>query len=190
MIFYFGDETPVLTSMAGFEYLAAADGVFLLAENSFFRVLKKYASKTPQMLPGLGELKDKEYMALEKKMPLDMFYELVDSLQESPLKEKMAAVAYDKTSETFSIVVPKQVSNSVSISYSWKDVEVKGRIILEVHSHPEMPAFFSDTDNADNQGFKIYGVFSLLDGYMKDLVFRLGVYGRFLNIEFTDIFEV
>ena len=68
MIFYFGDETPVLTSMVGFEYLAAADSVFLLAENSFFRVLKKYASKTPQMLPGLGELKDKEYMALEKKM--------------------------------------------------------------------------------------------------------------------------
>ena len=40
------------------------------------------------------------------------------------------------------------------------DMEAYGRVLMEVHTHPlpDMPAFFSCTDDEEERGFRLYGV--------------------------------
>ena len=45
-----------------------------------------------------------------------------------------------------------------------------------------MDAFFSDIDDRDEQGFKLYGVYSVINGKCSDYIIRLSVYGYYLNI--------
>jgi hypothetical protein len=50
------------------------------------------------------------------------------------------------------------------------------RVIIEIHSHHSMPARFSRTDDADETGFRIYGVIGNLPE-RPEIRMRVGVYG-------------
>jgi PRTRC genetic system protein A len=63
------------------------------------------------------------------------------------------------------------------------------RALIEVHSHHEMDAFFSGTDDADEQGFRIYGVIGNIFTEPK-LRVRVGVYGNFWELPAETIFEM
>ena len=54
-------------------------------------------------------------------------------------------------------------------------------VILELHSHGNMNAFWSARDNADEKGFRFYGVMGNLD-LKPQIRLRLGVYGYYYNI--------
>jgi PRTRC genetic system protein A len=63
-------------------------------------------------------------------------------------------------------------------------------IILELHSHHTMPAFFSETDDRDERGGRLYGVMGRLDTAQPQLVLRQGLYGHWLhNIPALTLFE-
>jgi PRTRC genetic system protein A len=50
------------------------------------------------------------------------------------------------------------------------------KAIVEVHSHHSMPARFSETDDKDETGFRLYGVVGRLDSE-PEIRMRVGVYG-------------
>jgi PRTRC genetic system protein A len=57
--------------------------------------------------------------------------------------------------------------------------------LLELHSHHQMAAFFSATDTADEQGFRLYGVVGRLDSdsqHTPEIRMRMGIYGQFWDI--------
>jgi hypothetical protein len=54
--------------------------------------------------------------------------------------------------------------------------ENTSNVILDLHSHGNMGAFWSGTDNADEQGFRVYSVIGRLDE-RPEIRLRLGVYG-------------
>ncbi len=51
-------------------------------------------------------------------------------------------------------------------------------VVLELHSHNTMPAFFSKTDDADEQGGRFYAVIGHLEQANPEIVLRLGLYGH------------
>lgn len=55
------------------------------------------------------------------------------------------------------------------------------RAIVEIHSHHRMAAKFSQVDDADEQGFRIYGVVGRLDK-QPEIRIRIGVYGYFWEV--------
>ncbi len=59
--------------------------------------------------------------------------------------------------------------------------------LIEVHSHHGMPAFWSGTDDADEQGFRLYAV--LGDIFRRPtLRVRVGIYGQFYELPAGTIF--
>ena len=61
--------------------------------------------------------------------------------------------------------------------------------LLQIHSHGAYPAYFSATDDADEQGFGLYGVVGRLGSERPEVALRVGVYGYFLPVPLEAVFE-
>ena len=62
-------------------------------------------------------------------------------------------------------------------------------VVAEFHSHGSSRAFFSATDDADELGFRIYGVAGRLDRDRPELSLRVGVYGHFAPVDWPQVFD-
>ena len=61
-------------------------------------------------------------------------------------------------------------------------------MVAEFHSHGSSRAFFSATDDRDEQGFRIYGVVGRLNDPRPELRLRMGVYGHFAPVDWPHVF--
>lgn len=80
---------------------------------------------------------------------------------------------------------PRQQGNAVGVTFTKLP-----NTVVELHSHSGMGAFFSHTDDLDEQGFAIYGVVGELDRLIPDVILRVGVYGYFYPLQWKDIFAL
>lgn len=80
---------------------------------------------------------------------------------------------------------PRQEASAGRVTYQGGDART---IVLDLHSHHEMTAFFSSTDNRDEQGCRFYAVIGRI--YSRPQIrLRLGVYGDFLDLPALALFE-
>jgi len=77
---------------------------------------------------------------------------------------------------------PTSVATSVTTA-----VADAATIICDLHSHGNMRAFFSQTDNADEQGARLYAVIGRLDSE-PEMRLRVGVYGYWHPLPLTAVF--
>lgn len=177
-------KIPEITSPLGFQYLWAENGIYIHAKNDFFEAIKQCCSTSE----GPGQ-KLEEKLFCKSRVSLGIFEWICREFEASRDKEKMIMITYDTETKEFNTYVPEQSASAVSVEYTVPELKEGEIVILECHSHPNMNAFFSETDDKDNQGFKVYGVFAVNSGKVDDFMLRLGVYGRFFEIGFQDIFE-
>ena len=102
-------------------------------------------------------------------------------VQETPGTERFFAVRWDGTS--YRVVVPEQAGTPASLTY-----QPPAGTVAEFHSHGRGRAFFSATDDRDEQGFRIYGVVGRLDTSRPELSLRMGVYGHFGPLRWGQVF--
>ena len=81
-------------------------------------------------------------------------------------------------------MVPSQLGTATSLAY-----QPPAGVVAEFHSHGSSRAFFSATDDRDEQGFRIYGVAGRLDTPLPELSLRVGVYGHFAPVEWSQVFD-
>lgn len=80
----------------------------------------------------------------------------------------MICVYWDKEQEMYILDFPKQIVTKIRIekelnpAYGGRN-SLRYLKILEIHSHNTMGAYFSTTDDADEQQFGLYGVVGRLD---------------------------
>ena len=82
------------------------------------------------------------------------------------------------------LVVPEQEGTATSLEYT-----PPPGVVAEFHSHGSSRAFFSHTDDKDEQGFRIYGVVGRLDTDLPELRLRVGVYGHFAPVDWSQVFD-
>ena len=102
--------------------------------------------------------------------------------QETPGTERFFAVRWDGT--TYRLVVPEQVGTASSLTY-----RPPAGVVAEFHSHGRGRAFFSATDDRDEQGLRIYGVVGRLDTLRPELSLRVRVYGHFAPARWGQVFD-
>lgn len=84
------------------------------------------------------------------------------------------------------VSVPRQWASAGRVVYRGG---MQANIVLEMHSHHEMAAYFSDMDDRDEQGCRLYGVLGRI--YSRpELRLRLGIYGDFMEVEPGEWFEL
>jgi PRTRC genetic system protein A len=87
--------------------------------------------------------------------------------------------------QPFRLAVPTQDASAVRVSYQMPRA---GQLLIDIHSHHRMRAYFSDTDDRDDQGLSI----SAVVGHIFDrpqIAIRANVYGHRQPIPALAIFD-
>lgn len=65
--------------------------------------------------------------------------------------------------QAWQLTMPEQLQSPVTVRpvVGSLDHEAYANTLMEIHSHPRMPAFYSSVDNRDERGFRLYGVLGL-----------------------------
>jgi PRTRC genetic system protein A len=161
-----------------YDYILAGNGVFIRAENHLIKATVAVSEATIRglrLLQGSVELR-------HGKIPQYIYDLALSALMANPYREQLVAVVWDGA---YRLKLPTQENGDCWIKY-----QTLPDTVLEFHSHCLMGAFFSHTDNLDEQGLCIYAVAGKLDRLIPDVNIRVGVYGYFAPLKFSEVFDV
>ena len=161
----------------GFDYVLGSGGVYVQSQSAHLvaRVLV-----APGAVRGLAPVAEK--LALTHgPIPAYLLECGLRWFREAPRTERFFAVRWD--GDAYRVVVPEQNGTASSLTY-----QPPAGAIAEFHSHGRGRAFFSATDDRDEQGFRIYGVAGRLDTLRSELSLRVGVYGHFAPVCWSQVF--
>ena len=179
---------PINAAM--YEYVTASNGVFVRGQRTGLSVMLPVMSGPPTPLRGL--------VPVEPFVQLDhprVQAELVDEMLEAALGAKdddlkpveaLFHLSWDAGGSRLhvppqerSIMCVKPVGHAPSYETA----------VVEVHSHHGMAARFSSTDDADEVGFRIFGVLGEIFT-RPTLRVRVGLYGHYWEIPATWVFQL
>ena len=162
----------------GFDYVLGAGGLYVQSESAHLtaRILV-----VPATVRGLAPVSEKLTLA-HGPIPAHVFDLGLGWLLAAPNTERFFAVQWD--GDAYRLVVPPQKGTGSSLSY-----QPPQGVIAEFHSHGSHRAFFSVTDDRDEQGFRVYGVVGSLDTPEPELTLRLGIYGHFAPLHWSEVFD-
>ena len=162
----------------GYDYVLGAGGLYVQSESAHLTARVLVA---PCTVRGLAPVTGKVELT-HGPIPAGLFEVGLGWFQDDPFTERFFAVRWDGRS--YRLVVPEQEGTTTSLSY----VPPAG-VVAEFHSHGTSRAFFSKTDDGDEQGFRVYGVVGRLDADRPELSLRVGVYGHFAPVEWPQVFD-
>ena len=162
----------------GYDYVLGAGGLYVQSESAHLTARGMVASAEVR---GLAPVTEKVELA-HGRIPARLFEIGLRWFLDDPDTERFFAVRWDGRS--YRMVVPPQLGTATSLAYT-----PPAGVIAEFHSHGTSRAFFSKTDDKDEQGFRIYGVAGRLDTDRPELSLRVGVYGHFAPVEWPQVFD-
>lgn len=160
-----------------YDYVMAGNGLFLKAKNAHLAATVCIAE---QMVRGLAPL-ETTVQLIHGKIPLRFLNLALSMFCIKPDIEQYLAITWQGSS--YSLNVPSQKQSAASVTY-----DVIPDTVLGMHSHGVMDAFFSGTDDQDEQGFSLYAVVGDLRGLCPTAELRLGVYGYFMHLDNSEVF--
>ena len=103
--------------------------------------------------------------------------------------ESALQLFWDLENEKYFLHLPKQRVSEVSVSFERDYIlESQNWLVADIHSHGHISAFFSSTDNADEKGTRLFGVFGNLKNQPKFLL-RAGSGGEFTCLNKEILFD-
>ncbi len=160
-----------------YDYVIAQQGIIKRAET-------KWASADALLAPiseTLIGLQLQEYPLREMRLkppriPVDLLRQVVEHAQRSLTAELMYHFRYTAAAG-WKLTYPQQEQSKVRVGYQEKD---QSNIVMELHSHNTMNAYFSPTDDGDELGGRFYAVIGCLDQSNPQIVIRLGMFGHWI----------
>ncbi len=162
----------------GFDYVLGTGGLYVQSESAHLTARIPVA---PCEVRGLAPVAEKVELA-HGPIPAALFEVGLRWFLDDPDTERFFAVRWDGRS--YRLVVPEQEGTTTSLEYT-----PPAGVVAEFHSHGTSRAFFSKTDDGDEQGFRIYGVVGRLNKYRPELRLRVCVYGHFAPVEWAQVFD-
>ena len=181
----FGTE-GVLTKPVTF--VAAGNGLFEVRQNAIGIFARKIDG-----VPGMGNVAEGFHSSLPK-LPWELFEQAV-AFFKAVMKRHGGAEAYiqfffNKEEGQYFAHVPKQRVSGGYVSFD-RDVELEAThiLVMEAHSHNTMGAFWSGTDNGDEQTDRLYMVMGHLDQRTPQVKVRCAMGGQHMDLDIEDTFE-
>lgn len=178
-----------LDSGSALTYLLAGNGVFASATRPGIKVLMPVCLSN-QQIKGLPHLTP--HLTITPRIPKELLLKVWRSSCNA-CTESNAEILFHfhKQDAEWKLQTPEQTQNTTSCqptesgSYS-----SHYHAVVEVHSHATMPAFFSSTDNADETGFRIYGVLGRVGTTKPEIQMRVGLFQHCWNIPAKTVFDI
>ena len=188
----FVQQLPLPTHTGtGLEYLIGSNGIFARAIRPGLEVLMPVAHTQP--IKGLATLTP--FVTISPKVPEALLIEMWRrSCQACADPDNPLEILFHLlwVEGDWQLVVPEQEQGRLHC----RPIRIDGdssavQAVIEVHSHHQMSAYFSSTDDADEcHGFRIYGVFGKVRSIRPEMQFRVGLFGHFWQVPATSIFEL
>lgn len=165
-----------------YQYVVAGNGLFIRAEDS------RMEAMVPIALADVHGLELVDTYARLKLPPIasEFLHSVLRSAQRHLPNEAMYQFVYEPTQGAVSpwkCFMPEARATAGSLLFDG-DPEA----IVDLHSHGTLAAFFSTTDDADEQGLRFYVVIGKVDGAEPQVAVRVGVYGHFWNVPVETVF--
>jgi PRTRC genetic system protein A len=169
-------------------YVVARHFILLEAERDEFRAIVPVSLVHPPI-----ELVPDERPGLEWKVPRPpleiLTHEILPSFlvsarpAASPQSEVLVNLVWNGF--CWSVHYPEQEATAASVRTT--DPLPPGAVV-QMHSHGRMKPFWSATDNADEQGFLIYGVVGRVGDEGTAVLLRVGINGHWFPLRVHDVF--
>ena len=147
----------------GYDYVLGSGGLYVQSESAH---LTARVTVAPGTVRGLAPVAEKLQLT-HGPIPASLFELGLRWFQDAPDTERFFAVRWD--GGAYRLVVPPQAGTATRLAY-----QPPAGVVAEFHSHGGSRAFFSATDDRDEQGFRIYGVVGRLDTPLPELRLRVG----------------
>jgi len=174
------DGVPFRKGLA-FDYLLAGDGIYLVADSDALDVRMPIAGCEVRGLPPVYPSCNLKH----GRIPGWIWDAIVWAAHIGYMRghEVLLTVRFDP-SVGYRLTVPSQVVGPAHVVY-----RPTADAILEIHSHGPHAAAFSPTDDADEQGLRLYGVVGRLGTERPEVALRVGAYGHFLAVPWETVFR-
>lgn len=179
-----GQELPPTKSHM-YEYIVAAPGVFIRAHRSWLDVCYLLAP-AHGLLHGLAHYSG--YFQLDEAVPFKFTKAIFADAWRHKDIERLYYGVYRPGGWKF--LIPQQHATFGRVTPLDPFNKSGQEALIELHSHGEMPAFFSSADNADETGFKIYTVIGRVGSARPEILTRVGVYGHFWTIRSNWVYQI
>lgn len=176
-----------IDDMWPYAYLLAARGLYKLAITPHF-----YASLpiAPARVAGLADWSREGALLKVPRIPAKWLEAVLAHAQKAghqpnAILRPVEQMYHFHWLNEWRVAVPRQQASAGRVSYAGGN---ESSVVLDLHSHHEMGAFFSETDNADEQGCRFYAVIGRIFS-RPELRLRLGVYGDWVELDPLVLFE-
>ena len=155
----------------GYDYILAGNGIFVQASSPILVARIRIASADVRGLQDTDEKIDLPHGPI----PARLIRDGIRWMLKTPKHERFFAIAWHGAE--YRLHQPPQAGTAASLTYT----PLPGAV-AEFHSHARYAAVWSATDDADEQGFRIYGIIGRLDRPQPEMALRLGIYGHFRRL--------
>lgn len=170
-----------------YDYVIAAQGIIKRVETRYSSV-DTLVAPLDEQLTGLG-LQPYPLQPLRLKVPRIPEPLLLEALADARSRLPREAMYHFRFAAAtgWRVTRPRQDRSWGRVGYYNDD---PAGIVLDLHSHQCLPAFFSSTDDGDEREGRFYAVIGRLDLPHPELGLRLGLYGHWLtNVPALGLFE-
>lgn len=161
-----------------YDYVLAGDGLYVVAENEYLEARVPVVRATVR---GLATLHPTVTLRAGR-LPQALWERIVSVAAARPAREVLLTVSASPSG--YQLIRPAQIGGALRVVY-----RPTADTLLQIHSHGAYPARFSATDDADEQGFSLYGVVGGLLSACPRVALRVGVYGYFWPVPWETVFE-
>lgn len=166
-----------------YQYILAGNGVFIRTETRFFTVLLPIAAGAVRGLASLPAYFRLKVPRLPEPLLAAVRADAYHARRpDGDLNEVLYQFHHD--GQVVQVKKPPQRATRVSVVAAGGNDPA---ILCDLHSHGHRPAFWSSTDNADEQSARIFAVVGKLDTE-PEIRMRVGVYGYWRPLPVTAVF--
>lgn len=124
------------------------------------------------------------------RIPGSLLSEIVCFFRKNPCKEAAAQIFYDDKTGLYELYFPRQKTGACSVVFG-RDMllENEKTLVMDVHSHGRMDAFFSSVDNHDEKGTRLFLVLGQIDRKAPAWKLRAGIAGHYKELQLADVFR-
>jgi PRTRC genetic system protein A len=169
-----------------YQYIIAGNGLFIRAETNFFDALLPIAPCTVRGLVPLGQ----QFRLKVPRIPVRLLDTILADARRarrpSGDKEGLNEVLYQfhHHGRTVQVKKPPQRATGLSVTAVGSSDPA---VFCDLHSHGNMAAFWSRTDDADEQSARLFAVIGRLDTE-PEIRLRVGLYGYWRPLPVTAVF--
>lgn len=170
-------------------YVMMGDGVWEIRKTQMGNIIRRMAEAR---IPGLPcSLKEGIELAVPK-IPFALLGQAVSffrAVYRQHRAEAILRIVWNTKTKKHEMVCPHQRVSGGRVDFGRDPLPPHQVLMADIHSHHSMSAYFSPTDDGDEQADLVYMVVGKIDRIMPELAIRLRASGQDVSMKESDILE-